>query len=108
MTVEIGRLAFTRRDGESFQVGEDTLVTIHRRGYERVARVEIIRADRTHQELRIRQGEPFSVHPQVEVELQFDHGRGASTKVKVTAPKNISIMRSELLSAPKKAASHRV
>jgi len=106
MTEEIGRLAFTRRNGESFQVGEDTLVTIHRRGHERVARVEVLRADRTRQDLRIKQGEPFFVHPKVEVELIFDHGRGASTKVKVTAPKNISVMRSELLGAKKKAAAN--
>ena len=104
MTVEIGRLAFTRRNGESFQVGEDTLVTVYRRSSEREARVEIIRADRTRQELRVKQHEPFYVYPEVEVRLTFDHGRGASTKLLVTAPKNIRIMRSELVNAsPKKA-----
>lgn len=106
MTEEIGCLVFTRRNGESFQIGEDTLVTIHRRGHERVARVEVMRADRTHQELRISQSEPFPVHPKVQVELIFDHGRGSSTKVKVIAPKSISIMRSELLSAKKKTTAN--
>lgn len=103
MTEAIGCLVFTRRDGESFQVGEDTLVTVNRRSHERVAVVEILRTDRTRQELRVNQGAPFAVHPQVSVELIFDHGRGASTKVKVTAPKSIKIMRSELINAQKKA-----
>ena len=109
MTVEIGRLAFTRRNGESFRVGEDTLVIIYRRSSEQEARVEIIRADRTQQRLRVKQQEPFYVHPEVEIRLSFDHGRGASTKVLVTAPKNIRIMRSELINAsPKKAKAHTV
>lgn len=108
MTVEIGRLAFTRRNGESFQVGEDTLVTVYRRSNDREAKVEIIRADRTRQELRVKQQEPFYVHPEVEVRLTFDHGRGG-TKVLVTAPKNIRIMRSELVNAsPKKDEAHTV
>lgn len=103
MSDAIGCLVFTRRSGESFRVDKNTLVTINRRSHERVAIVEIIRGDRTRQELRIGQNQPFPVHPQVEVELVFDHGRGASTKVKVVAPKSISVMRSELINGTKKA-----
>ena len=109
MTVEIGHLAFTRRNGESFRVGEDTLIVVHRRPGRNVARVEIIQADRTRQKLQIRQNEPLYVHPEVEIRLSFDHGRGTSTKVLVSAPKNIRIMRSELVNAsPKKDEAHTV
>ena len=108
MTQDFGRLAFTRRHGESFQVGEDTLVTIYRRSHERVAVVEVLRSDRTKQTLRIGQHEPFHPHPLAEVELLFDHGRGGSTRVKVTAPKSLKVFRSELITdAYKKAKAKR-
>lgn len=108
MTEEIGCLAFTRRSGESFLIGEDIIVAIHRRSHERVARVEVLRSDRTKQDLRVEQHKAFHPHPQVEVELIFDHGRGAGTRVKVTAPKNIRILRSELVNAKPKDKNHAV
>lgn len=102
MSEQIGRLLFTRKDGESFHIGEDTIVTVHRVPGPR-ARVEVLRADRTGETFEVAQREPFFPAPGVHVELSFDHNRGKGTKVMALAPKSIRIMRSELLDARPRA-----
>lgn len=93
---EIGRLLFTRKDGESFVVGTGTTVTLNRRAKEMSAKVTILRDGEvsTH---TLKNRQPLQIEENVHMELCMDHGRGTGIRVLVVAPKDIKVLRSELI-----------
>lgn len=94
---EIGRLLFTRKDGESFVVGNDTTITLHRKAPAR-ANVVIKRGDevRTH---NVGDREPIEINEHASMEVSFDYGKGRTSgmRVLVIAPKSVKVLRSELI-----------
>lgn len=97
MQLPKGRLAFSRKSGESFVVG-DTTITVKRLYPSRAVNAEVRAPDKpleTHflaDERRLRL--PGEVTITATVPLQ----RGDRINVSVEAPKNIKILRSELIS----------
>lgn len=101
---QIGRLTIGRKDGESFMVGDSTRVTIsHISMRHQHATLEIQRGSLTSR-VHAKQDQVIPVTPEVEMILRFDGQHGRQAKVTIVAPKNISIMRSELLNEQQKLA----
>lgn len=103
---EIGRLTIGRKDGESFLVGGNTLVTLrHVSMRHRRATLDILHAkERQSEQINTVENQVVHLLPDVELVLRFDSQHGRQVKVTVTAPKSVSIMRSELLNEQAKAA----
>ena len=93
---EIGRLLFTRKDGESFVVGTDTTITLHRRPHAQQAKAVIKRG--TEETIHIAKNrEPMQLEEGIHFEVSFDRGGGNAMRVLVAAPKNVKVLRSELI-----------
>lgn len=93
---EVGRLLFTRKDGESFVVGTDTTITLHRRPHAQQAKAVITRRDEVSIHVANNR-EPIELEEGIHFEVSFDKGRGSAMRVLVVAPKTVKVLRSELI-----------
>ena len=90
------RLYITRRNGESFVIGDDVVVTLHRQPRGKTAIAEI-RTGSDVQSLPIKFEVPFAPCPDVFVVVPQVGRRSTNLRVMVEAPRHIRILRSELL-----------
>lgn len=102
---DIGRLTIGRKEGQSFSVGSSTLVTFrHISMRHQHATLEISRTGTAAPEsLHVKQDQIINLAPDVDMVVRFDSEHGRQAKVTITAPKSISIMRSELVNEAKAA-----
>lgn len=102
---DIGRLTIGRKEGQSFFVGSSTLVTFHNISMRHQhATLEISRAGTaTPERLHVKQDQIIKLAPDVDMVVRFDSEHGRQAKVTISAPKSVSIMRSELVNEAKAA-----
>lgn len=92
---DVSRLIITRRIGESFLVGDTHKVTLLRNQRGLYIKVETPAGGKT---TPIRPDQPVEVMPNVVVELRKHRpDANATYRVMVLAPRNIKIIRTELL-----------
>lgn len=96
MDSSLGRLAFSRKSGESFMVG-NLAVTVIRRTQDMTAQVIIQFPDSSKKHLDVRDKGTFKLADNISVSLTVDTRRGDRIGVVVEAPKSIRILREELL-----------
>lgn len=106
MSNQIGRLTIGRKEGQSFVVGDNTLVTVRSFNMRvQKATVEVTCADsRSVEEFEARHDQTIHLLPDVDMILRFDGQHGRQIKITLVAPKSVSIMRSELLNEQQKHA----
>lgn len=102
---DIGRLTIGRKEGQSFFVGSSTLVTFHNISMRHQhATIEISRTGADQPErLHIKQDQMINLAPDVDMVARFNGEHGRQVKVTISAPKSVSIMRSELVNEAKAA-----
>ena len=92
---DLGCLAFTRKHGQAFWVGETTKITSYMTPKRSEVRLEILDRGTLSPRL-LRQGEQLLLRDDVMIEVITDHKRGAHVKFKIIAPKALRVQRAEL------------
>lgn len=101
MDSTVGRLAFSRKSGEAFYVG-DLAITLVRRTQDMTCDVITEFPDSTKKLETVENKGVITPLPDVSIELDVNTHRGDRIQVLVTAPKAIKILRAELVHGQQK------
>lgn len=94
---QISRLHISRKNGQSFLIGDHTTVTLFRQPRSQLITAEIQQKNGKRRRVNIQMGKTFYPCPDVAISVTPDGNRGSSLRVTIEAPRSIKILRSELV-----------